>query len=81
MESVLPNQARFKGRRLEVGNRDQEQGGGGRSLDQGRWDPNRQQGYQGVGPTTTTNKVIGVTITKGGAGGIVNISELGSIFF
>jgi hypothetical protein len=62
-----------------VGNHDQERGGGGRSFNQGRWDPNRQQGYQGVGPTTTTNKVIGVTITKGGAEGIVNISERGGV--
>jgi hypothetical protein len=77
VESILLNQAAFKGRKLEVGNRDQERGGGGRSFNQGRWDPNRQQGYQGAGPTTTTNKVIGVTITKGGAGGIVNFSELG----
>jgi hypothetical protein len=31
----------------------------------------------GAGPTTTTNKVIRVTVTKGGARGIINILELG----
>jgi hypothetical protein len=39
--------------------------------------PTGNKATRGAGPTTTTNKVIGVTITKGGARGIVNISELG----